>query len=337
MSDNNIITEDLWYDFKKNISDKPLIPFFVVGIVCFFFQWLLYKNSGVSSPGDLKDIWGLAYTSLGSTGIGIIGAGIVATLLKTQQFTDIFKKHITEVIYTPGDYQNSSQLTSCWYTISSALLKKVLPKFNELAVDYLKEHYFNNALEYQFDDHKINYIVKWIDPKNKIVQIVARTKSKIIPSQGVLKPKFEYTFQISNTEHSSIEICSFTIGDRDLIKEVKEKQSEQLKTITLTTYLEPSTDYSLDRVTRSKQNLKEENFIKVDLIRYVKDISIRFKFETNFDFPDAPKIRPGFEPLGFNENSAKKFTHKMVFPEQYEWEYKGLLLPNQGFILFLYE
>ena len=272
-------------------------------------------------------------------GTGVIGAGIFGFLLKSEQFTDIFKKHITDVIYKPSDYQSYEELYSNWQKISLAILREVIPRNSVLAVEHIKHAYFNDALEYQYRDHQVTYKVSWKDYDKKLVQITARTQAKLIPSPRFVKPRFVYEFSLNNQESNEINLISFRIGDEDYKERINISEEGPIKILTLTTDLAHGVDVDLDRVVRIVQNQNNENFLKTKMIRYVNNTTVKFSYEENPEHREWPRIYPLFKPLGFSDEKTMGFHEVHPYKDDFhwEWKYKGLILPNQGYIVFLYE
>jgi len=321
---------NFYHDSKSTIKKRPLLFLLLTGLLC-----LIISSVCTGDNQLIKTIKSVLHAS----GIGIIGAGVFAALLKSNQFSELFKKQITQVIYTPGEYQSQKELWTNWQRLSKALLGNVLPFSNDVAISFLRNTFFNNVLQYHFKDYRVSYSVKWKDPDKGIVEVVSRTEANIIPSNSVDKCKFVFFQKVNKTDDSSIEIQRFLIGDSDFKDRIEEKITDNKKRIFLEAEIPHGKNIKLDRIVKFTQMQKNENFIKGKLIRYIKSVTVAFQYEKNQEYPDAPMLTPRFEALGFNKHAGQCFREDLIdeHSAKYEWKCDGLLLPHQGYIIMLYE
>lgn len=267
-------------------------------------------------------------------GSGLVGGGVFAVLLKSNQFTELFKKHITEVIYCPSEYQSNADLNANWDRVTEALLKIVLPAHHELAINHLKEVYFDSALNYHFEDYSIHYSIEWIDPKKHLVEITNKTTSKVIPSPQINNPVFEWDFSVNKKDHNNIEVVDFTLNNIDLTKKATLDSNDKFIRKTLSVPIPCEGPCELDRTIKSIQCLDDESYMEASLIRYVKNLTIKFTYNNNHKFPDAPKLEVSFKALGMKDSFSKQFVESKRGGSN-SWKHNGLLLPNQGYILII--
>lgn len=319
-------------DIVDIIKKKPLIFTIILGV----FFILLETVTDSKTSEFVKGINSFFHTCA----VAIFGAGVFAVLLKSNQFSELFKDQITKVIYTPGKYQSESDLLLNWKRLSEALLSKVLQVEEDLPIDFIRNTYFNHALEYHFEDYVIDYTLKWKDPARGIVELKSRATAKIIPSKNCVNPKFKFFYKVNDTVDGSIKVERFKIGDIDYYQQIGDPKTENDKKKTEEIVdLVRGVPVELDRIIISTQSQRNENFIKGKLIRYVKGFTVKFTYETNNDYPDANIIRPRFEAEGFNNEIGASFQEDVIGNDKvtYEWRHKSLLLPNQGYIILLYE
>ena len=268
-------------------------------------------------------------------GSAILGAGVFAVIMKSGQFTELFQKHIYDVFYDPTLVKEKGPLIEKWRTITSALLQNVLPTTHREAVDYIEDQFFNSELAYHFDDHSIFYDVT-IDKTTNTATVIHTTRTTL-----VLSPK---------EDNPILEQSIITDGEVKLVKLLLNGKEQQIDAFYTTDPVNPKKRWlklplkeyattrvvsndrvvSFERVISFSQGLSEEPYMKGSISRYVKGATVNLRV--------TPGCKVFFEKFGLGDMAES--SHIQDDGNGYErWvlAYRDeLLLPGQGFIIFLH-
>ena len=321
---------------QRQILHSPLITLGGIGLT------LLLLASTLLLPEELsgKKIWWIIILQKVclNTGIAIIGAGIFTAIVKSGQFSELYEKIISEVIYNPGEYQSEEELISNWNRITKSLLVKVINSDTTLAVDHMQGSFFNKALGYHYERYNQIYTIKWFDYDNKIVQIRARTSGNIVTlNNSSADPDFFSEFSVNDRTGNEIKIEYYKLDSIDVSSSIETISKEDKLFYKASIPLKSGTNYLLDRKIKYNQCLIDENYLISQVIRYAKNLTIEAKYEQNELYPDAPAIKFNFMTLGVSDSIRGKFEKFELDHNTTKWRYDGLLLPNQGYIIFLTE
>ena len=276
------------------------------------------------------DSWTVSGVGSAILGIGsaIVGAGVFSAVTNSADFTKLFENHIYNVVFSPENSYDEKDLFNKWNTLTRAILKKVLPSAYADASKKIEEKFFNNELEYHFEDFAETYK---ITIRDDIAEIVLSQKAFIHISPNADKPKLIQKFR-KNTGDEEIKLKSLFLNNQNiegLDYIVDENEPDILKLeINLNDYRKER--IKMVKTVSFKQNLKEDPYVKSDISRFVKG------FIVDIDAPDSHEII--FKPFGLDigkkpiksTNTGVENTRKWVIAESQE-----LLIPGQGYIFLI--
>ncbi len=131
-----------WYgDPEKSL---PYLMF-VIGISAFSYSTFgSFENQN----------WQLFWKGLGQT---ILAGGLFAILLKTIQFSGVFKNELEKVIFEPKFLGSRKDLPEYWEKISKELFNDKFPKISKKLLSDITEVYFptNHTIYYDNVEHII--------------------------------------------------------------------------------------------------------------------------------------------------------------------------------------
>src|SRR5579862_1646732 len=105
---------------------KIAIPFITVAV------GLVFLATGVFVDFDNPKVHEL-FLLIGKS---LLAGGVVAAIIKSMQFTGLFKSELTEVIFEPKFLENRKDLQSYWEKVSMELFKN---KFPDISAKLLKD------------------------------------------------------------------------------------------------------------------------------------------------------------------------------------------------------
>jgi len=265
----------------------------------------------------------------------LIGAGVFAVLLKSKQFSAVFRQHIYQVIFNPQNYATRENLTTHWVNFSSYLLKDILPQRYHGAAKRIREQFFDEELEYHFEDYCITYDIT--TSSSNMVSVNHTSAGKIIISPHAESPEIKQYIKVLS-ENNELKLKSFIIddtpvpeGEWNFIPDNDDPKTQvfcypigrkqpNLQNQDLT--------HSIERTYYFKQNLLDEPYFLTNIERYVKGFKVRAKV------PNSYKVI--FKQFGVGSNKEiKPYTDGSGYTTWVLTNGKDLLLPGQGFILMV--
>lgn len=179
----NLSKENKYYfkPFYKNIPKGiyKYLPLFLLGI-----SFLLYS---ISKHNWLSDEINL---SLNKAAFAIFSSGVFAVVLKSIQFTGIFKEEISSVMLTPKFVENRKDLHVLWGNISKALYRQKFPLISEAIQKRILETYFPTKQEYYFKKFNTTINISEIS-SDFVIKYTQIDDIIIIPEKG--KENITYT------------------------------------------------------------------------------------------------------------------------------------------------
>ena len=156
---NNIKEDDYLTQIKKWFKRNLTWVYFTIAIV-----FILFPNTNYS---PFTDSWNNLIEKIGFIGLT---SGVFASVLKSIQFTGLFKEELTKIISGTEFLNNRKDLPELWKKISKSIYDQKFPEISDLLEDRILTTYFpmnNNHYNEDFivsivihdisDDFIINY------------------------------------------------------------------------------------------------------------------------------------------------------------------------------------
>ncbi len=308
-------------DFLKN--NLPIALFFI-GIA------LVFISATIGDSIDELLTKGFADAILKS-GSAILGAGVFAAIMKSVQFTEIFKSNIYDVFYNPEKIHGIDNVKARWITLTDSLLKNVLPVAHSDAAEHIKEQFFNSELEYHYENYTVTYDIS-IDSENNITT-TSHIDTTIILSPNKDNPTLKQEFNSTGTSKLVGVLINGKQIDNDglFTQDEKDKNINILK-IPLKKYATMETaksDKSLkfERTVELKQCMEDDPYMAATIKRYTKCFTIKAKVT------DGYKLM--FQKFGLGSLPKNHYIEEDINGYQ-RWqlaEQNSQLLPGQGYMI----
>jgi hypothetical protein len=268
----------------------------------------------------------------------ILGAGIFAAVMKGRQFTNIFKKHIYDVVYQPESAFGGDQLRSKWTMITDAILRSSLPRSHQNASDMIKRFYLDQdeELSYHFVDMEKEYTIV-VRPESSIADATIVTKSRAVISPNQVNPVLEQNIRVEgNTELESVFVNKQKLQDLEGVLEIDTNDpNSQIFRLPLHDHImvdDVSGDQYVDfeRTIVMTQDLAKESHYLSTFVRYAKGCQIKAKISDGYILV--------FRLTGGDGNSKVRRHVKGIddLGGYVRWEVSAsdqLNLPGQGYII----
>jgi hypothetical protein len=315
---------------------KGIYKFLPAFLICLFL--LLY---GIS----VHDIFSPKVNDgLEKASFALLSSGAFAAVLKSIQFTGIFKEEISSVMLTPKFIENRNDLKSLWSTISKAVYNQ---KFPDISLDIEKrilDSYFPIIHEYYFIKHitTINiteitddFVLKYNQISDFVIMPESgKTKTNYVKTNTIsvnkeIKELIDKGLDVSEKENVNSEeekiikdkLLSFTCDGEVRVLEESKKTINNIYTREYTTVLEGEGPFHIITEYEKQYSLKNENYKIIRFGTFVKETSVLI---------NHPKdVSVSF----FNIGNAIAFEekHKGIENQIYRKHSGDVLMPYQGF------
>jgi hypothetical protein len=264
-------------------------------------------------------------------GSAILGAGVFAIIMKSAQFTNLFKKHIHDAFFDPTIFNNNDELSNRWSTITNAILKNVLPSSHKEASEQIMMQFFSPEIHYHFHDYETVYDIV-VDEATNVATISNTLKTKLEISPIQKNPLLKQNF--SSIDGSDAAIRTILIDGKELNDQILmlvddpiDRNKKTLQ-IPLIDFINDGKSIEFERTVILTQDLKKEPFIMGTISRYIKGAKIRAKI--------TPGYKLIFKKFGLGTSgdvaSSKDGNGYTIWKLA---EANSLLLPGQGYIIMV--
>ena len=268
-----------------------------------------------------------------AAGGAILGGGVFAVIMKSAQFTELFQQHIFEVINDPAKIIDKEDMRRKWQTLSTSMLKNVLPQYSDKAAELLMNKFLKSELEYHFEDFEATYDLH-VEDDGDIINITNKMRSKLLISPVSDKPTLVQTITTASDDGSS-ELLQLLINNHDQLNnadfsQVTDMEGKKELRLELNQFCHDGSARSVnfERVLQTKQNLRQEPYIVATISRYIRGGIIKAKLHTN-------GYRLYLKKTGGNGTMSKMTQDPDGYYRLNLAASNELLLPGQGYIIMI--
>lgn len=273
-------------------------------------------------------------------GFTVTSSGVFAAVLKSIQFTGIFKSELENVIYGNKFIKQRAQKEKLWRAVSKAIYKKRFPDISKRLNNLILEEYFPKKKNYYYDNYVVSLTIKELQ-KNGLIKFkfIQTINYDVIMETGHTEAILEggYIFDKpdpdSDIEHVNTRKC-FKITKRnkkgkviteDILQKFdgyKKNSSTDFKSIYFYKIpVENNGNFSVEVKDIREYNIFEDN----NKLFRTSAITKSMKFHVSF--PDNMHVQ--FFNVGIMGECKKLHVDNQ---NSITREYiDGLILPNQGF------
>lgn len=313
-------------NFLKELKDGSLnilkgyswIPLFLLGGILVILSFIPYIEK--------YDFFSKGLYSIGTT---IITSVIFLTIVKSKQFSEIFKKQLRSIIYCTEYLENRKDIRTLWLTTSKAMYEKNFPELCEKIENNLEKYipidsskYYENyvyKVDISFDDENENFIIL---KERETFDLISRTKEAIEYISSTVFEKEDYKEQISNYELKSFKINGEKIDCREPELKVDKKFKGKKISVIHKRNLKGRNKYSIEKEEYKKYSLKVENTKSHTCSHIFNDYTL--------EVTHPKDLEVSFYENGTLNNFDKKPNREVGNAIVQRYEYNGIMFMNQG-------
>ena len=305
-------------DSYQTLKAYSWIPLILLGILLLILSFTPWVES-------------YAFVSKGiyAAGTTILTSIIFLTLVKSKQFSDIFRKQLRSIIYCTEHLEKRKDIRDLWITTSKAMYEKNFPELCEKIEENVEKYipvdsskYYSNyvyKIDISFDQENANFINL---KERETFDLISRTTEKIEYKSSAIFEKEDYKDEISDYKMLSFIVNKENLNPTIPQLKVDKKYKGKKVLITHNRFLSGANKYSIEKEELKKYSLKVENTKSHNCTHIFKDYTLEVTHPKNLEV--------NFYENGTLNNFDKKPIREIGEVIVKRYEYKGLMLKNQG-------
>lgn len=280
--------------------------------------FILYMSSWDSFNIYFQDI-------LEKSGLAVLSSGVFASVLKSLQFTGIFKKEIEKIVLGTKFIENRNDLPKLWRKVSRSLYNKKFPMISEELENIILNNYFPTDHPYYYNDFRYTLDIEELTSDN-VIKFTQNFSFEVVLAKGENEAILDGYFKIEKKPELKELINErefFKIDGENYLKKVDKTpfEDEFEKGYTFKISVKNKSRFRVETKERREYCIDEDNYkiFRVSKITKEMDVSISYPKNMNVSFFNVGLVN-SFERVHIEHKRKISRVHK-----------KGLILPYQGF------
>lgn len=298
-----------WIKTRNWIFEKLTWILIVLSLVLFLLSNSNFVDEKVSSL-------------LEKAGLTVLSSGIFAAVLKSLQFTGIFKDEISKVMIGTDFIKNRNDLPQLWKDISKTIYKSKFPHISDFLEDRILNDYFPTNAQFYYEDYSVSINIHEIN-ENFDIAYTQTCEYRVILDNNVEEVQLSLESQISDDDDSTTSILNklefFLIDGVNI--ELKE-DSTTIDNPKKTLYkipLKGKKEFNIKSKYNRKYPLKNENYklFRMKYITHGMHVSVNFPNDVRVSFFNIGLIN-GFKNLNedFPNHICRIHRNDIILPQQ---------------------
>jgi len=280
--------------------------------------FILYMSSWNVFKEYFQDI-------LEKIGLAVLSSGVFAAVLKSLQFTGIFKKEIEKIVLGTKFIENRNDLPKLWRKVSRSVYNKKFPKISKELENIILKNYFPTDHAYYYSDFRYTLDIEELTDDN-VIKFTQNFSFEVILSKDESQAILDGYFKIEK-KPELIDLINeklyFKIDGEDYLDKVEkiEFEDEFEKGYTFKCPIKDKSQFRVETKDRREYCINDDNYkiFRVSKITKEMNVSISYPANMNVSFFNIGLVN-SFERLHIEHDRKISRIHK-----------KGLILPYQGF------
>jgi len=301
---------------KEGFKDKVYKNLFWILLI--IGMLILYASSWTVFNEYIQDI-------LEKIGLSVLSSGVFASVLKSLQFTGIFKKEIEKIVLGTKFIENRNDLPKLWKKVSKSVYDKKFPEISDELDDIILNSYLSIKHKYYYEDFRYTLKIDELTEKN-VIKFTQTYSFEVVLEKGENEAKLESVFtidKIPGLENLTNERLYYKIDGEDVLDKTKPEVTEDdfEKRMKLSIVVPNKKRFLVETKERREYCIEEDNYklLRVNSITKEMDVSITYPENMMVSFFNIGLV---------NKFERKHVDHKRTISRVHK---KGLILPHQGF------
>ncbi len=258
-------------------------------------------------------------------GLSVLSSGVFAVVLKSIQFTGIFKTEIEKIVLGTKFIENRNDLPTLWRKVSRSVYNKKFPNISKELENIILTNYFPTDHAYYYKDFLYTLNIEEFT-SNKIIKFTQNFSFDVILAKGETEAILDGYFKIDKKPELGElinERLFFKVDGEDRLKDVKKVpfNNEHDKGYTFKTVVKNKSNFRVETKERREYCINDDNFkiFRVSKITEGMNVSISYPQNIDVSFFNVGLV-DSFERVHVEHDRKINRIHR-----------KGLILPYQGF------
>lgn len=264
---------------------------------------------------------------------GRVQSDVRAVVPSEERISALFREDVKAMAFAPDKHLSITQLKDKWLELTKAIFRRSLPQTHQVAAERIMEQFFDDELQYHFEDFVVHYEVH-VPNGSTIAEIRNTVKARVVVSPNHERPIVTQTVTVGgNCRLTGLFINSKPIENMDKYLRKASGPDERVFDFPIEDFVsnfKPGGDrtLTLERTYEMTQDLVKEPYMLGMLSRFVKGCVVRVSVPDGYRVIfKATDSRAKVGPPSCDERLG--FKHWVL-------AHSGeLLLPGQGYIIFL--
>lgn len=307
-------------DFIKKIFHfKSSLPILFLLVGGGLLVWCTFFPFQETSPK-----WYSFWLKLGEI---LLVSSLLSFLTSTVEYLGVFRDAIVDVIYDSKFLKNRKDLEDIWLKVSKALFKSKFPNINNSLLSTIKKNYLSDDEVSYYSEYRNISDIKYDSEDNNFI-VVRNDISftlKVIDTNRITFPMNNWIctgennldkieFVIESVKVNGVNVNVVQKGMTFENNQAHFKHEIELK---------GCTEYKIEQVIHKKYLLKDDNYIGFKAKWLVNNMNVQLFHPKEMDV------------LFVDRGTSEKFNLVKKRDGYLEYEYKGLILRKQGYIMIL--
>lgn len=258
----------------------------------------------------------------------VIGV-LLGYLSNAAQFLGVFKQDLQDIVYGKEFLKKRNDISTLWETVSKQLFKEKFPAISKDLLSAIKESYLPlNEVSY-YNDYNVIIELSWADDAHEFIIAKDTVNFDLItesPNKFELPLSSWINIDGLNSDEYYIKIVEYTINGEQITNSQEKSEVDskhQIYKHKCTIELSGHTKYEITQRQERRYMLAKDFHISFRAKHIINKLNVQLRYpdDINVDFLCRGTIKD-FKDV----NSSNGYIEK---------QYKGIILPRQGYVFVL--
>ena len=293
----------------------------LIGLAGVALYYVAYFHMGQDN------IWRDIFIKVGD--VLIIGV-LLGYLSNAAQFLGIFKQDLQDIIYGKEFLSKRNDVDSVWETVTKVLFKSKFPAINKDLLSLIHKTYLPVDNITYYNDYNSSIKLEWVDKERKIIRVKNHITFELIADSTK-----EFDFPLKSwldveglqDDDYFVNVSDYKVnGESATIKSTTSTVKNGCHRFEQIITLKGATKYEISKLVDKQYSLDKDFAICFRALYIINKFTLSYSGpeDINTNFYSRGTVE-NFKPFG--EDRYNGFTRK----------HKGLILPNQGYVIALKE
>jgi hypothetical protein len=256
-------------------------------------------------------------------GLSVFSSGVFAAVLKSIQFTGLFKEEIEKVMLGSEFIKKRNDLVDLWKKVSNAVYKSKFPELSHELDEIILNTYFPTDKEYYYRDYRVTINIDELTGDD-VIKFTQTCKFYVVLSGEIPETKIETSITIDKVDGEKTfknEIEYYRVDGKDIEPTIVPHDKDDSEIFDYSVTIKGKKEFYFEKKDKRQYSIKNDNtkLFRVGSITKEMDVSIVY--------PDNMEVT--FFNIGLvNDFEKKHVEHKRSISRTHK---KGIILPHQGF------